>query len=117
MTASIMAIAAIGLVGAFFAGFLFSWRAGLSVAMGATTAALNLWLLGFLLRRWLQPGASVAPWAVATALKFGTLIALLYLLVVSGLAQPLPLILGFGALPLGIVVGQLGGARATREQG
>ena len=117
VTTAIITIVVIGVVGAGFAAFLSSWRAGLSVALGAAAAAGNLWLLGFLLNRWLHPGARVAPWAVVTLLKFGALIGLLYILVASGLAQPVPLILGFGALPLGIVAGQLRGPGAVREEG
>ncbi len=114
---SLFAIASIGALGVVAIGAWLGLRAGLSVGIGAATACLNLWSLGFLIRRWLQPGAQAAPWAVVTVLKFGVLIGLLYALVASGVAQPLPLILGFGALPLGIVAGQLGMNRAAREEG
>ncbi len=117
VTASIVAIALLGIAGSVIAGVFLSLRAGLSVAMGASAAAANLWLLSFLIRHWFQPGASPAPWALITLFKFGGLIALLYVLVASGLAQAVPLILGFGTLPLGIVAGQLGVSRAAREGG
>ncbi|MEB2321704.1 MAG: ATP synthase subunit I [Sorangiineae bacterium] len=88
---------------------------GLGVAIGALVALANLWVLDRAVRGFLT-GESRAPWAVVAVLKLVLLVGALYLVVKSGVAGVMPLIVGFGALPLGITLSQLRGAPAVGKE-
>ncbi len=113
MRTSIRAVAIAGVVlsacGLVFGGVL----AGLSVAAGATLAAGNLWLLARIVSELLpsdQAGAeaqSRAGWALVAVLKMVGLLGAAWLLMRHGIVQPLPMLIGFGALPIGIAIGAL----------
>jgi hypothetical protein len=100
---------ALALVALAFAGA----AAALSVAAGAGLAAGNLWLLARIVTALLpddRPGAeaqSRAGWALVAVLKMSGLLALAWLLMRHGIVSPLPMLLGFGALPIGIAIGSL----------
>jgi hypothetical protein len=110
---SIRAVALSGVVLALF-GFAFSgFSAGLSVALGGGLAAANLWLLARIVTALLpddQAGAdtqSRAAWALLAVLKMGGMLAVAWLLMRHGIVSPLPMLIGFGALPIGIAIGSL----------
>jgi hypothetical protein len=90
--------ALLGLGGVAFFGF----HAGASVLVGATVASVNLLVLARTVQKMVQ-GAG-ASWAGVAFLKFLVLMAVTYVLIESGLVLPLGLAVGFGALPLGILV-------------
>ena len=104
MTGAVLALCALA-----FAGF----EAGASVAMGAALAAGNLWLLARIVTSLLpddRPGAeaqSRAGWALVAVLKMLGLLAMAWLLMRHGIVSPLPMLVGFGALPIGIAIGSL----------
>lgn len=79
-----------------------SGHAALSVFFGAGIAAVNLWLLSKSVRN-LISGQNTG-WAAAAALKFVALLGIIYLLIDSGLVLPVGLAVGFGALPVGILL-------------
>jgi ATP synthase I chain len=87
--------------------------AALSVAAGASLAAGNLWLLARIVTALLpedSAGAeaqSRAGWALAAVLKMFGLLALAWLLMRHGIVSPLPMLVGFTALPIGIAIGSL----------
>ncbi len=87
--------------------------AGASVAVGATLAAGNLWLLARIVTSLLpddRPGAeeqSRAGWALLAVLKMFGLLGAAWLLMRHGIVSPLPMLVGFGALPIGIAIGSL----------
>ncbi len=87
--------------------------AAVSVAAGAGLAAGNLWLLARIVTALLpddRPGAeaqSRAGWALVAVLKMFGLLALAWLLMRHGIVSPLPMLVGFGALPIGIAIGSL----------
>ncbi len=87
-------------------------RAGVSVAAGAGLGAVNLWALGRIVRGLLEPGGAVGLWTAVGVLKLGLLFGVLYVLIRSAITDILPLALGLGTLPLGIVIAQ--GFRARR---
>lgn len=98
-----------GLVGFVFFGV----RAGSSVVAGATIASINLIVLSRTVQKMVE-GAG-ASWAGVALAKFLVLMAITYGLIESGLVQPLGLAVGFGALPLGILIaGTLGAASDHR---
>jgi hypothetical protein len=54
---------------------------------------------------------------VIALLKFGALFLLVAFLVRGGHAHVLPLMIGYGALPIGIVVSQLRSSKVARGEG
>ncbi len=98
-----MTVASVGALltvsGFAFAGIEFC----LSTALGATIAFVNLVLLSRSVSRVLAGGRTT--WAALFVVKFAALLLLTYLLIDRGLVVPLGLALGFGALPLGVVLG------------
>jgi hypothetical protein len=105
-------IAITGVVFAGTAAALFGARTALSVALGAALATANLWILARIVRAVLLGSRREgATYALIAVLKLAALFGGVYLLVNSSIADILPLALGFGALPFGIVLAQLGGSR------
>lgn len=80
----------------------------LSVAIGAVAAALNLWVIARLVSSFLS-GRGRMSWSFVALVKLAVLFGGMFLLIKSGLADVLPLVVGYGALPIGIVAAQLGG--------
>jgi hypothetical protein len=110
---SLRAVVITGAVLALFALAFAGAGAALSVAAGAGLAAGNLWLLARIVTALLPddaPGAeaqSRAGWALVAVLKMFGLLALAWLLMRHGIVSPLPMLVGFGALPIGIAIGSL----------
>jgi hypothetical protein len=109
MRVSLASVAATGgalTVGALlFAGV----TTALSVAVGAALGLGNLWALARIVSG-LLPGqgresAGLGGWAVLGALKMIGLMAAVWGLLHLGVVSALPLVVGFGALPLGIAIG------------
>jgi len=110
---SIRAVAIAGAALALFALAFAGVGAAVSVATGAALAAGNLWLLARIVTALLpddRAGAeaqSRAGWALVAVLKMLGLLALAWLLMRHGVVSPLPMLIGFGALPIGIAIGSL----------
>jgi hypothetical protein len=116
---SIAAVALVGAVLALFALAFAGVSAGLSVVVGAALASGNLWVLARIVAELLpndRAGAeaqSRAGWALVAVLKMLGLVALAWLLMRHGIVSPLPMLIGFGALPIGIAIGSLVSDRST----
>jgi len=114
MTTAYVAVAASGallLAGAVaFAGS----RAASSVALGVVVSLANLWLLEKFVRMYLK--SERGRWAVLALAKAALLFVIVALLVRSGAVDVLPLVVGFGALPVGVVVGGAWPVRSAREE-
>jgi hypothetical protein len=110
---AIATVVAAGAVLTLFALALASVRTGLSVLIGSALAAGNLWLLARIVVELLpndRAGAdaqSRAGWALVAVLKMFALSAFAWLLMRHGIVSPLPMLIGFGALPIGIAIGSL----------
>ena len=115
--ASLWAVAATGAVLAVAALPLVGLRGALGVAVGAGLATLNLWAIGLIMRRLFSDHVSVAPWALLAAAKVGVLFGAVYLLVFSGFVDILAVVVGYGALPLGVMAAQLGARPSGDERG
>ena len=113
---SLVAVAITGVVASVAAAVLAGSRPAISVAVGALFAASNLWAIALVVRGLLGPKRGSTPWALIAVLKFGLLIGALYLLLKSGWVELLPLLAGYGALPVGIVAGQLGAPQPRAEE-
>lgn len=97
-----LTVAAAGILLALGGLIFFGLRPGLSVLTGAAIASVNLFVLARTVQKMVQ-GAG-ASWAGIALIKFLVLMAVTYGLIESGLVEPLGLAVGFGALPLGILL-------------
>jgi len=91
--------------------FVFGRPGVLGVALGSLLAFVNLWALARIVRAFVN-GAGL-PWALLAGFKLVALLAVVGLILHLGLTTVIPLAVGYGALPIGIVLGQLGSARAA----
>ncbi len=114
---ALWAVALVGTATTLVAAFLGGALAARSVALGAIVAAANLWVITVVVRGMLGGKKSRVPWPLIAMLKMGVLFGGLYLFLKSGWVDLLPLLAGYGALPLGIVAGQLGAPRPIEEEG
>jgi len=103
----IKTIAVVGVVDAVAVGYFAGRGAGASAAYGATLGLVNLLFLGRMVRAFLSSKGAPSHWVVAALTKLAVLGLAMYVPVRAGLVQVLPFVIGFGALPLGIVLGQL----------
>ena len=106
------ALWAIALTGAAFtlaSPFVLGKGGMVGVALGSAIAAFNLWSLGRIVRAFMN-GAGL-PWVLLAALKLVGLLAVIAVVLKLGITTVIPLAVGYGALPLGIVFAQLGSAR------
>jgi hypothetical protein len=111
---SLVAVAVATMALTVLAPFAFGKAAMLGVAIGGALAVANLWAIAAIVRGFLR-GAGL-PWAVFGALKFSALLFVVWIVLRNDWADMMPLVLGYAALPLGIVVGQLGGRRPSRQK-
>jgi hypothetical protein len=128
-------VGAIFTVGAFFVG---GGRTALSVAVGALIAVANLLFLRAIVRALVQapeepekkdgeePGPDPdhqregrrggAAWGVFAILKIFLLFGGIFVLLTKGVVDPIPLVVGYGALPLGIVASTAVGSLRPRRR-
>jgi hypothetical protein len=109
LRAALHAVAISGALLTLGSPFVLGLRGIVGVALGASIATLNLWALGRIVRAFMH-GAGL-PWILLGALKLVGLLALLALVLKLGLTSVIPLAIGYGALPVGIVFAQLGAGR------
>jgi hypothetical protein len=99
-----------------------SGGAAVSVACGGALAAGNLWALARVVAALLPDSRRTAEtqsrgaWSVLAAVKMVGLIAIAWLLMRRGIAAPLPMLVGFAALPVGIVIGSLVSDRSGESE-
>jgi hypothetical protein len=115
MRASLVAVAITGAVLALGMLAIFGVYAGFSTAVGAALAVGNLWALARIVQALLPdgesegaaPGGSGAGWAILGVVKMFGLFAVVWFLMHQGVVSALPMLVGFGALPIGIAIGSL----------
>lgn len=101
-----MAVASVGILATFGAGYVGGVRMAVSVGYGALLGFGNLLLLGRMVRAFLAKEGVSSPWIVAALVKLVVLCLALYLPVRARYVELLPFVFGFGAMPVGIVLGQ-----------
>ncbi len=119
---SIAAVAASGAVFTLGAAVLWGVGTAISVAVGASIAAANLYVLARIVSAVLPQAAQAEPdpsgrasrgaatglaWGLFALVKMIVLFGGIWLLMVKGLVSPIPLVVGYGALPIGIAIGSL----------
>jgi hypothetical protein len=110
-----IAVAVVGLLGSLAALYWVGRGAAISVAYGATLASINLAFLGRMVRAFLSQQGASAPWILGAFVKLAVLLLAMYLPVREGILELLPFMCGFGALPVGIVCGQLFSAPSSSK--
>lgn len=107
-------VAIAGAVLTALAPFTFSApRSALGVAIGGLFAVGNLWAVTVVIRGFLRNrGAS---WGALAVVKFTALLFLVGIVLKNQWAEAVPLAVGYAALPLGIVFGQLSRRAPARE--
>ncbi len=107
----LIVVGVVGLLMAAMATPVFGISGAAGIAAGALISVLNLHVLTRSVKAFLSAGEPGA-WAVAAVFKLLVLVGLIYLLLSNRLVEGLPLLIGLGALPIGVVVCQL---TATRQ--
>ena len=118
---AIASVITFGAIATAFAALGWGLHPALSTATGAGLAASNLYALARILRALLAPmehaepvageptpaarRGSVAGWAFLAVAKMSVLFGGIWLLMVRGYVDAIPLLVGYGSLPLGIAVG------------
>jgi hypothetical protein len=93
------------------AGIAFGFRTAVGVAVGGVFALANLWAFARLGEAFLSRRGKAAPWTVFALFKLTGLFGGVWLILQSGIATPLALLVGYGALPIGITLGTLFGPK------
>lgn len=83
------------------------------VAIGGALALANLGAVAFVVRGFLR-GQGLS-WGAVAAVKFTALLFVVALVLKNHWAEAVPLAVGYAALPLGIVLGQLSRRAPARE--
>ena len=114
---ALWSVAVVGVLLTVCAPFVLGSVTRVSVLLGAVVALFNLWALVRVVRAFLYPAGARAPWILFAMFKLTVLFVGVWFLVRNGNAQVLPLLIGYAALPLGIVVSQLKSAAPAPGQG
>lgn len=102
VTAAVLTALAFGLYGV---------RSGIGVAIGGTIAPLNLWVFAQVGEAFLSRRGATAPWAAIATVKLVLLLGGVWLILRSGYASGLQMIVGYSALPVGVTIGSLFGPK------
>lgn len=138
--AAVKAAAILGAIFTLAAAGLYGGRTALSVAVGAGIAIANLLMLRAIIRALIrapgEPEGSEAEgstgekspqdhaeigrrggvaWAVFAVLKIFLLFGGVWILLTRGLVAPIPLVIGYGVLPLGIAAASLWSSLGPRR--
>jgi hypothetical protein len=113
----LFAVAAIGVALSLGGLLIGGSRIALNTGIGAALATVNLWLFtrigtGFFARRGIR-----APFALLAPIKLIALFASVAMVLRADFANPIAFLVGYLALPIGIVVSQLVGLRQDFENG
>jgi hypothetical protein len=111
----VFAVAAVGAMAALGALIAFDRSRGAGVAVGAFLATANLWAFARIGTAVLRQSGNGLGWALVAPLKLGVLFAAVVAVLKSQLAGPIDFLIGYLALPIGIVLAQLLGRRSSFE--
>jgi len=109
-------VAAIGLMLALGALILSGMPTGIDVVVGASTATLNLWAFTRLGSTFLSRRGVHASWGLLAGLKLIALFGAVSVILKMEVADPISFLVGYLALPVGIVASQLLGLQPDFEE-
>jgi len=104
-----------GVIATVGAGVIGGGRALLGVLLGAVLATANLWVIARIGRAFIS-GSARLPWSLVALAKFSVLFGVVFVVVSRGMVDMLMLLVGYGALPIGIVLAQLRSVPALRQE-
>jgi hypothetical protein len=113
----LFAVVAIGVLLAGGAWLLKGQPAGLGVGIGALVASLNLWVFTRIGTAMVSGTGRSAGWGLVALLKLLMLFGGVFAILKKDLADPLSFLIGYLALPIGIVASQFLGLRADFGNG
>ncbi|MEZ4293586.1 MAG: ATP synthase subunit I [Polyangiaceae bacterium] len=90
-------------------------RFGLGVLAGGAIAVANLIVLARIVQAFLTKSGNTAPWAIIAVLKLVFLLGGVWLILKSGVVSGLALVIGYMALPVGIVIASLFGPKPPED--
>lgn len=108
---ALITVGATGLVLAALMLPVLGLQGAVGILAGASVSLVSLYVLARAVQAFLGAGQPAA-WAIAAMVKLSATIGVLYLLLSNRLVEGVPLLIGLGALPIGVVVCQL---TATRQ--
>jgi hypothetical protein len=114
-TALVWPVAAAGLAATLVSPFVIGPEHMLGIAIGAAIGVANLWAIASVVRGLVRGNA--LPWSVVAAVKFAAVLFVVFIVLKNDWASALSLAIGYSALPVGIVIGQLGRGNAARREG
>ena len=117
IASAIWSVAIVGALLALAAPTLLGNGSRSSVALGVLLAIANLWAISRTVRGFLHPAGARSPWISLAMLKFEVMFLGVLFLVRGGYAKLLPLVIGYAAMPVGIVISQLKSADAPSGKG
>ncbi len=93
----------------------FDVRTALGVGVGGVFSLANLWAFARIGEAFLSRRGAAAPWTAFAVLKMAGLFGGVWLILRSGIASPLSLLVGYGSLPIGITMGTLFGPKPADD--
>jgi hypothetical protein len=114
-TALVWPVAAAGLAATLVSPFVIGPEHMLGIAIGAAIGVANLWAIASVVRGLVRGNA--LPWSVVAAVKFAAVLFVVFIVLKNDWASAVSLAIGYSALPVGIVIGQLGRGNAARREG
>jgi len=112
----VFAVGIIGVLAAIGAWFFVGSSAAIGVAVGASTATLNLWAFTRIGTAFLSRRGVRASWGLLAGFKLLALFGTVALVLRTGTADPVSFLIGYLALPVGIVASQLLGLQPDFEE-
>jgi hypothetical protein len=113
----LFAVLAIGILLAGGAWLIHGRDTGIGVGIGGLIAALNLWAFTRIGKAMFSGRRRSAGWAIVAMLKLLVLFGAVFGILKKDLADPLSFLIGYLALPIGIVASQFLGLRADFGNG
>lgn len=118
---AIVGVAGIGAIFAIGAGAGWGLHAAISVSVGALIAVANLYgvarIVGALLGTRVEGDPSSGMWGLLAVFKVIGLFGGVWLLLSSHMVDPMGLVVGWGALPIGVALGSLISDKTERPAG
>lgn len=111
MRAALIGVIVTAVVLSVLAFGLFGVRSGIGVAIGGAIAPLNLWVFAQVGEAFLSRRGATAPWTAIAIVKLVLLLGGVWLILRSGIASGLQMIVGYSALPVGVTIGSLFGPK------
>jgi hypothetical protein len=113
LVTAMVVVGSLGTLMAVTAAFTWGARMAFSVGAGAAIATSNLYVLSRIVLAMVRGGAGAGAWSVIALTKMLFLFGGIWLLMTRGLVDAMGLVVGYGALPIGIAIGSIVSDKAS----